>query len=204
MKVKSSCSLTKCYQPLNNQLESLMMNIYFWIMLSKELEAALNEQVALEAYASYSYLAMGSWMENEGFEGTAKFLYAQSDEERMHMLKLFHYINEVGGFAISPSVNAPTIQFGSYKEVFERVLEQEKKVSAAINKLMDIANKQADHTTANFLQWYVAEQREEEAQFNSILAKLKIIGNDGSGLYLMDRDLEQLGQANSGTTKPSI
>lgn len=204
MKVKSSCSLTKCYQPLNNQLESLMMNIYFWIMLSKELEAALNEQVALEAYASYSYLAMGSWMENEGFEGTAKFLYAQSDEERMHMLKLFHYINEVGGFAISPSVNAPTIQFGSYKEVFERVLEQEKKVTAAINKLMDIANKQADHTTANFLQWYVAEQREEEAQFNSILAKLKIIGNDGSGLYLMDRDLEQLGQANSGTTKPSI
>lgn len=204
MKVKSSCSLTKCYQPLNNQLESLMMNIYFWIMLSKELEAALNEQVALEAYASYSYLAMGSWMENEGFEGTAKFLYAQSDEERMHMLKLFHYINEVGGFAISPSVNAPTIQFGSYKEVFERVLEQEKKVTAAINKLMDIANKQADHTTANFLQWYVAEQREEEAQFNSILAKLKIIGNDGSGLYLMDRDLEQLGQANSGATNPSV
>jgi len=169
-------------------------------MLSKELEAALNEQVAIEAYASYSYLAMGSWMENEGFEGTAKFLYAQSDEERMHMLKLFHYINEVGGFAISPSVNAPTITFGSFKEVFERVLEQEKKVTAAINKLMDIATKHADHTTANFLQWYVAEQREEEAQFNSILAKLKIIGNDGSGLYLMDRDFEKLaGPGNNNT-----
>jgi len=170
----------------------MRFNNYFWNMLSKELEAALNEQVALEAYASYSYLAMGSWMENEGFEGTAKFLYAQSDEERMHMLKLFHYINEVGGFAISPSVNAPTIEFGSFQEVFERVLAQEKKVTAAINTLMDIANKQADHTTANFLQWYVAEQREEEAQFNSILAKLKIIGKDGSGLYLIDRDLELL------------
>ena len=192
MKVKSSFSLTKCYQPLNKQLESMRFNNYFWNMLSKELEAALNEQVALEAYASYSYLAMGSWMENEGFEGTAKFLYAQSDEERMHMLKLFHYINEVGGFAISPSVNAPTIEFGSFQEVFERVLAQEKKVTAAINTLMDIANKQADHTTANFLQWYVAEQREEEAQFNSILAKLKIIGKDGSGLYLIDRDLELL------------
>lgn len=199
MKVKSSFSLTKCYQPLNKQLESMRINNYFWNMLSKELEAALNEQVALEAYASYSYLAMGSWMENEGFEGTAKFLYAQSDEERMHMLKLFHYINEVGGFAISPSVNAPTIEFGSFQEVFERVLAQEKKVTAAINTLMDIANKQADHTTANFLQWYVAEQREEEAQFNSILAKLKIIGKDGSGLYLIDRDLELLA-GDSNTT----
>lgn len=199
MKVKSSFSLTKCYQPLNKQLESMRINNYFWNMLSKELEAALNEQVALEAYASYSYLAMGSWMENEGFEGTAKFLYAQSDEERMHMLKLFHYINEVGGFAISPSVNAPTIEFGSFEEVFERVLAQEKKVTAAINTLMDIANKQADHTTANFLQWYVAEQREEEAQFNSILAKLKIIGKDGSGLYLIDRDLELLA-GDSNTT----
>jgi len=199
MKVKSSFSLTKCYQPLNKQLESMRINNYFWNMLSKELEAALNEQVALEAYSSYSYLAMGSWMENEGFEGTAKFLYAQSDEERMHMLKLFHYINEVGGFAISPSVNAPTIEFGSFQEVFERVLAQEKKVTAAINRLMDIANKQADHTTANFLQWYVAEQREEEAQFNSILAKLKIIGKDGSGLYLIDRDLELLA-GDSNTT----
>jgi len=156
-------------------------------MISKKLEQALNEQLALEAYASYAYLAMASWMENEGYEGTAKFLYAQSDEERMHMLKLFHYINEVGGFAISPAVSAPLTSFNSYQEVFERVLEQEQKVTAAINNLMDIATKEADHTTANFLQWYVAEQRD-----NSILAKLKIIGGDGSGLYLMDRDLEQI------------
>jgi ferritin len=161
-------------------------------MISKKLEQALNEQLALEAYASYAYLAMASWMENEGYEGTAKFLYAHSDEERMHMLKLFHYINEVGGFAISPAVSAPLTSFNSYQEVFERVLEQEQKVTAAINNLMDISTKEADHTTANFLQWYVAEQREEEAQFNSILAKLKIIGGDGSGLYLMDRDLEQI------------
>ena len=82
-------------------------------MISKKLEQALNEQLALEAYASYAYLAMASWMENEGYEGTAKFLYAQSDEERMHMLKLFHYINEVGGFAISPAVSAPLTSFNS-------------------------------------------------------------------------------------------
>ena len=173
----------------------------FGIMLSKTLEDALNKQVAMEASASYVYLAMASWMENEGFEGTAQFLYAQSDEERMHMMKLFHYINEVGGYALSPAVAvaAPDIKFDSYKHVFERVLEQEKKVTAAIHNLMDIATKEADHTTANFLQWYVAEQREEEAQFNTILGKLKILGNDGSGLYLMDRDLAQItAQASAG------
>jgi ferritin len=161
-------------------------------MLSKTLENALNQQVAMEASASYVYLAMASWMENAGFEGTAQFLYAQSDEERMHMMKLFHYINEVGGYALSPAVAATDTHFESYTQVFERVLAQEKKVTAAIHGLMDIATKEADHTTANFLQWYVAEQREEEAQFNSILGKLKILGNDGSGLYLMDRDLAQL------------
>lgn len=161
-------------------------------MLSKELESALNDQVAMEARASASYLAMASWMENEGFDGTAQFLYAQSDEERMHMLKLFHYINEVGGYALSPAVSAPSTQFESYKEVFGKILNQEQQVTAAINRLMDLATKEADHTTANFLQWYVSEQREEEAQFNTIINKLKIIGNDGSGLYLIDRDLAQL------------
>lgn len=170
-------------------------------MLSKNLEDALNQQVAMEASASFIYLAMASWMENEGFEGTARFLYTQSDEERMHMMKLFHYINEVGGYAISPQVQSPDITFDSYKHVFQRVLEQEQKVTAAINRLMDIATKEGDHTTANFLQWYVAEQREEEAQFNAILNKLKILGNDGSGLYLIDRDLDQL--ATAASAKPA-
>jgi len=182
---------------------SFRFMLYLWNMLSKTLEKALNDQVAMEASASYVYLAMASWMENEGFEGTAQFLYTQSDEERMHMMKLFHYINEVGGYAVSPAVAAPDTNFSSYKNVFERVLEQEKKVTAAIHNLMDIATKEADHTTANFLQWYVAEQREEEAQFNTILGKLKILGNDGSGLYLMDRDLAQITAQAAAKTTPA-
>jgi ferritin len=178
------------------------INCIFDIMISKNLEEALNQQVAIEASASFIYLAMASWMENEGFEGTARFLYAQSDEERMHMMKLFHYINEVGGYALSPQVSTPDTQFESYNHVFLRVLDQEKKVTAAINRLMDIATKEGDHTTANFLQWYVAEQREEEAQFHAILNKLKILGNDGSGLYLIDRDLDQL--AATASAKPAV
>lgn len=170
-------------------------------MLSPKLEEALNQQVALESFASFSYLAMASWMESEGFEGTAKFLYAQSDEERMHMLKLFHYINEVGGYALAPAVQAPTIKFDSYNEVFKLILEQELKVSSSIHNLLDMANKENDHTTFNFLQWYVAEQREEEAQFRTILDKLKILGKDGSGLYLLDRDLSTMAVQKAATEK---
>lgn len=161
-------------------------------MISKELEKALNEQIAMESYASFAYLSMASWMENEGFEGTAMFLYQQSDEERMHMLKLFHYVNEVGGYALAPSIKAPPVKFKSYADVFAAILEQENKVTDSIHKLVNLANKENDHTTFNFLQWYVAEQREEEAQFRSILDKLKILGKDGSGLYLLDRDMETL------------
>lgn len=163
-------------------------------MISPELEKALNEQVAMEAHASFTYLSMASWMENEGFEGTAQFLYLQSDEERMHMLKLFHYINEVGGYAFAPAVAAPPIQFESYKEVFDAIMEQETKVSQSIHKLVTMANSENDHTTFNFLQWYVAEQREEEAQFRSILDKIKILGKDGAGMYLLDRDMKSLAQ----------
>lgn len=161
-------------------------------MITKELELALNKQVAMESHASFSYLAMASWMENEGFEGTAKFLYAQSDEERMHMLKLFHYINEVGGFAIAPAVEAPVLSYDSFHQVFTAILKQEEAVSSSINNLVSLANRENDHTTFNFLQWYVAEQREEEAQFRNILDKLKILGKDGAGLYLLDRDLGNL------------
>jgi ferritin len=161
-------------------------------MINKELETALNNQIAMEAYASFSYLAMASWMENEGFEGTAQFLYAQSDEERMHMLKLFHYINEVGGFAVAPAVISPELTFESYADVFKSILVQEEKVSHSIHQLVSLANQHNDHTTFNFLQWYVAEQREEEAQFRTIIDKLKILGKDGSGLYMLDRDMALL------------
>lgn len=161
-------------------------------MLSKKIEKALNDQIALEAYSSAVYLSMASWMENEGFEGTASFLYNQSDEERMHMMKLFHYVNTAGGLAISPSVDKPPIDFVSFSDCFNSILKQEEKVSQAIHNLINMAIKENDHTTNNFLQWYVSEQMEEEAQFRSIIDKIKILGKDGSGLYLLDRDLANI------------
>lgn len=156
------------------------------------MEEALNSQVALEAASSSQYLAMASWMEAQGFEGTATFLYEQADEERLHMLKLFHYINDAGGSAISPETPAPKLSFDSFSDTFAQIMAQEQKVTNAINGLVSLCIDEKDHTTNNFLQWYVAEQLEEEATFRSILDKLKIIGDNAAALYMLDRDLKSM------------
>lgn len=159
-------------------------------MISKIIEQGLNTQIELEAFSSQYYLAMASWAEMVGYNGTSKFLYTHSDEERMHMLKLFHYINDRGGHAIVPALEQPPQTFSSIVEVFEMVLNHEIKVSTEINNLVDICLHEKDYTTHNFLQWYVSEQIEEEALARNILDKLKLIGNDKGGLYLFDRDLQ--------------
>lgn len=167
-------------------------------MLSKNMAALLNKQIGLEGLASHAYLAMASWAEVQGYDGISKFLYHHSDEERMHMLKLFHFINERGGHAIAPPLKDVQTNFKSVNEVFELLLKHEVKVSNEINSLVDSCLKEKDYTTHNFLQWYVAEQIEEERLARTVLDKLKLIGNDKGGLYLFDRDLLTLaGQSDS-------
>ncbi len=158
-------------------------------MLSKKIEAALNEQVALEHESSQYYLAMASWSEVKGYRGVSMFLFRQSEEERLHMLKLFHYINDRGGHALVPHPPKPPKSFNNVNEVFEHILEHEQKVSLEINNLVDSCLKEKDYTTNNFLQWYVTEQIEEENQARFALDKLKLIGNDKGGMYQFDRDL---------------
>ncbi|HNQ13533.1 MAG TPA: ferritin [Bacteroidia bacterium] len=158
-------------------------------MISKKIEKLLNRQIELEAMASQHYLAMASWAEVKGFSGIPQFLYKHSDEERMHMLKLFGFINERGGHAQVPALKSPTLEYKSVNQLFEQLLKHEVMVSAEINKLVEETLKEKDYTTHNFLQWYVAEQIEEERLARNILDKLKLIGNDKSGLYLFDRDL---------------
>ena len=158
-------------------------------MVSKKVETALNKQIELEAASSQYYLAMASWAETEGLEGVASFLYAHSDEERGHMLKLVKFVNERGGKALIPSLKQQPQKFQSVQYVFQEVLKHEELVSREINNLVEICLKEKDYTTHNFLQWYVSEQIEEEALSRRILDKLKFIGNDKSGLYFFDRDL---------------
>lgn len=167
-------------------------------MLSKTIEKALNDQIAVEAQSSQVYLAMASWAEVLGFEGVAQFMYAHSDEERMHMLKLVKYVNERGGHALVPTLKAPPAEFGSFKEMFKELYNHEVKVSAHINDLVHICLQEKDYATHNFSQWFVAEQIEEEALARTILDKINLIGDDKGGLYLFDNDIKQLTSLNEG------
>lgn len=160
--------------------------------MKKNINTALNEQVALEAESSHIYLAMASWAERSGFQGVGDFLYQHSDEERIHMLKLIQFINEREGNAIIPAIQQPKVNYKSLTELFQNVLEHEIYVSTEINKLIEITLKEKDFTTHHFLQWYVSEQLEEEALARQINDKLKLIGNDKMGLYMFDRDLGNL------------
>ncbi|MGC4041049.1 MAG: ferritin [Flavobacterium sp.] len=161
-------------------------------MLSKNIEAALNKQIRIEAESSQVYLSMACWAENQGLEGVAQFMYKQSDEERMHMLKLVKYVNERGGHAMVTDLKAPKTKYGTMKEMFEELYAHELFVSNSINELVHVTFDEKDYATHNFLQWYVAEQIEEEAQAKTILDKINLIGDDKGGLYLFDRDIQQI------------
>ena len=161
-------------------------------MLSKKLEKALNNQIRIEAESSQVYLAMASWAEVKGLEGISQFMYKHSDEERMHMLKLIKYVNERGGHALISELKAPKTDFGTFQKMFEELYEHEIFVSKSINDLVHVSLEEKDYATHNFLQWYVAEQIEEEALARTILDKINLIGNDKGGLYLFDRDVQQI------------
>jgi len=161
-------------------------------MLTEKIEKALNEQIKIEAESSQVYLAMASWAEKQGFEGVSSFMYAHSDEERAHMLKLVKFVNERGGHAKISTLDAPPVSFGSFKEMFQTLFDHEVMVSQKINDLIDITLIEKDYATHNFLQWYVSEQIEEEALARNILDKINLIGDDKGGLYLFDNDVKLL------------
>lgn len=173
--------------------------------MNNRVEEALNEQIQKEASSSQFYLAMASWAENNGLNGTAMFMYTHSDEERFHMLKLVKFVNERGGRAVIPAINLPPKEFKNLENVFELLLEHEIGVTESINNLVDICLQEKDYTTHNFVQWYVSEQLEEEALARTILDKLRLIGGDKGGMYMFDRDLENSAIQPSpvNTTKPN-
>jgi len=161
-------------------------------MLSEKMLNKLNKQINLEFYSSNIYLQMSSWCDNKGLSGCAKFLKVHSDEEMMHMRKLFDYVNETGGMAVIGEIKSPDLDYESIADVFLKIYEHECFVTEEINKLVDAAFTEKDFSTFNFLQWYVAEQHEEENLFKSILDKIKIIGDERKGLFFIDQELGQM------------
>jgi ferritin len=161
-------------------------------MLSKKLEDQLNKQVKMEAKASFLYLSMASWCEQKRLNGAANFYYAHAEEERKHMLKIFKFINEMGGHAIAPEVKEVETDFKDIKNIVERSLESEKAVTTSVHKLTELAREEKDYGTYNFMQFYVDEQREEEVLFNNVLDRIELIGLEGQGLYYIDKELEAM------------
>ena len=164
--------------------------------MTKKVEEICNRQIEREGYSTSLYLAMASWAENKGLPGVASWLYVQSDEERLHMLKFIKYVNERGGSAVIPAFKQPPVSFKGVNEMFREVLKHEQFITGSINEVLAVANSENDFSTSNWLQWFLAEQVQEESSAKIILDKLQLAGE--SGLYFLDRDI--LGLRNTGTT----
>lgn len=146
----------------------------------------LNGQIKMEAKASATYLAMASWCEQNGFFTSAKFFFKQSEEEREHMMKIFHFLVDVGGNPISPEVTGINHEFSSILEVFESALEHEVKVTESIKNIVKKARQSLDITTERFLDWFILEQVEEENTVRDIIDMIELTGMDGVGKQMID------------------
>ncbi len=162
-------------------------------MLTKKIEKTLNDQITLEVYSSSLYLAMGSWFETQRLLNSAQFFYRHSTSEREHMMKLIAYVNREGGHARVPELAAPPASYKSLEAALEMALENEKKVTKAIGAIVELCLATKDYGTFTFLQWYVAEQQEEEGYFQAIVDKIKMIGiKDSRGLFFADKAIGKL------------
>jgi ferritin len=168
-------------------------------MLSQSMIDELNEQINLEFFSSNLYLQMSAWCEDRGFEGAAEFLRAHAKEEMEHMQRLFTYVSETGAMPVLGAIEAPRTDFKSLGEVFSETYEHEKMITEKINKLAHAAFTAQDYSTFNFLQWYVAEQHEEEKLFKGILDKLELVGEDGKALFFIDKDLAAMAKEGSSS-----
>ncbi len=164
-------------------------------MISKKMQDLLNAQIGVELESSIIYLQMGAWCQAQGLEGCASFLRAHSREEMGHMFRIHDYLMQNGEQAIIPAISKAPHEFKSVLDVFETALEHEKFVTGKINDLVGAAMGEKDFGTFSFLQWYVTEQQEEEALFGKAVDLAKLIGVDGRGLFMLDREIARLHQA---------
>ena len=158
-------------------------------MLNKKVEDALNEQINAELWSAYLYLSMAAYFEDQNLSGFANWMKIQYQEETAHAMKFFDYVNERGGRVILKPIDKVDSEWKSPIHAFEDTLDHERKVTALIHNLVDVASEEKDHATFNFLQWFVEEQVEEEASAEDILNKLKMIDGKGSGMFMMDKEL---------------
>lgn len=168
-------------------------------MISKNVEKAINAQILKEEYSSRLYLQMAIWCETNGLAGAANFLYAQAEEEREHMLKFVHYLNDRGGVSLLEDVEKPPYEFKNITDVFTQVMAHEEYITASINEVYEVTLNEKDYTSGNFMQWFINEQIEEESTMSTILDKINLVGDDKAGFFHIDKELEAMAAARPET-----
>jgi ferritin len=158
-------------------------------MLSDKMQAAMNTQINAELHSAYIYLSMSAYFEDQNLPGFAHWMRMQWGEELVHAQKFFDFINERRGRVLLEAIDAVPTEWDSPLAVFENAFEHERKVSKMIDDLVDLAVKEKDHAANSFLQWFVDEQVEEESSADAIVQQLKLIGDSGHGLYMLDQEL---------------
>jgi ferritin len=171
---------------IGNKMLVTMMRI------STEMAKAINEQISYEASSANTYIAIGSWCERIGYDGSAAFFFEQAAEENVHMLKFIHYLNGIGAESIIPAIEEPPGSFESLESTFQFGLNSEQTVTKAVYDLVDMAEKERDRSTYSFLQWFITEQIEEETLFHTILQKFDLLGRDKLAVYQIDQSLASL------------
>ena len=160
-------------------------------MLSKEIQDALNDQIKNEYFSSYTYLSMAAYCESINMGGFATWMRLQSQEELGHAMRIFDYVLNRDGRVVLQSIGKPQTKFKSLKEMFQIVLDHEREVTGMINRLYEQAISESDHATTVELQWFIQEQVEEEKTAQEILDKLKLAGDSGSALLILDTQLSE-------------
>ena len=158
-------------------------------MISKKLSEEINKQINAELFSAYLYLSMASYFEDRNLGGMAHWMHKQAAEEYEHAMKFWTYLFDQGEKVTLQAIDKPQTEFGGVKAVFQETLDHEKKVTALIHNLYDIAVKDKDYASQHMLDWFITEQVEEEKTATDILAALDILGEKGNGLYLFDKEL---------------
>lgn len=158
-------------------------------MLTPKIQDALNAQVNAELWSAYLYLSMGMHFEAEGLPGVANWFKIQFQEEQAHATIFMNYINQRGGRVELKAIDGVPTSWASPVEAFKDTLAHEQKVTALINALYKAAEEEADYATRDRLAWFISEQVEEENTARELIDKLKMIGDNGMGLYMINTEL---------------
>ncbi len=160
-------------------------------MINQKITDAFNKQINAETYSAYLYWSMSAALEKMNLPGFASWMRIQAQEEMTHAMKFYTHIIERDGKVELLPIDGPPNEWTGVKVVFEESLNHEQLVTSLINDLVDLTAAEKDHAATMFLQWFVAEQVEEEATAMDVLGKLEIVGNTAGGLYMLDKEMGQ-------------